>query len=205
MERTRTAGFILCAAALATVVAMAFHPSDVHARGVGAAVHASMIVLLALMGWGFLQFALARGITGAWVSAGLVAYAVSMFAHIEAGTINGFVVPALIEPAVSHDIFRFSWQANQAFAKLGMIAGSIAYVFWSIDLWHGSARSERLLGASGAVIGIAVPALLLSGLVRLDVHGALLLYGLQALWAVMVGVAMIRGLIQSSGKEATSS
>ena len=205
MGTTRTAGFILCAAALATVVAMALHPSSAHAVGLGAVVHASMILLLALMGWGFLQFARARGVWSGWVSAGLVAYAVGVFGHIVAGTINGFVVPAMAGPAapVSHDIFRFAWHANQAFAKLGMIAGSAAYLLWSIDLLRKG--PGRLLGSAGAVIGISVPLLLFSGVVRLDVHGALLLYGLQALWAAMVGTAMARGQIQPSGNAATSS
>ena len=205
METTRTAGFILCAAAAATVVAMAFHPSDAHAGGLANLVHASMIVLLTTMGWGFLQFSRARGAWNGWVSAGLAAYAVSVFGHLVAGTINGFVVPALINPEapVSHDIFRFAWHANQAFAKLGMIAGSVAYLLWSIDLLRD--RAGRLLGIAGVGIGIAVPLLLLTGFVRLDVHGALLLYGLQALWAVMAGVEMIRGRIQPSGYSATSS
>ena len=205
METTRTAGFILCAAAAATVIAMAFHPSDAHAGGLANLVHASMIVLLTTMGWGFLQFARARGAWNGWVSAGLAAYAVSVFGHLVAGTINGFVVPALVNPdaPVSHDIFRFAWQANRAFAQLGMIAGSIAYLLWSIDLLRDTAG--RLLGIAGAGVGIGVPLLLLAGIVRLDVHGALLLYGLQAVWAVMAGAAMIRGRIHPSGYSATSS
>ena len=184
---------------------MAFHPSDAHAGGLAAAVHSSMIILLSLMGWGFLQFSLARGLGSGWVSAGLLAYAVSIFGHLVAGTINGFVVPALANPEapIIHDIFRFAWQANQAFAKLGMIAGSVAYLLWSADLLRDG--SGRLLGGAGAAIGIAVPVLLLSGLVRLDVHGALLLYGLQALWAMMVGVAMIHRRIHPSANSATAS
>jgi len=205
METSRTAGYILCAAALATVIAMGFHPSDAHTPGTGAAVHSSMIFLLTLMGWGFLQFATVRGLSSGWISAGLIAYALSLFGHIEAGTINGFVVPALVNPAapVGHDIFRFAWHANQAFAKLGMISGSAAYLLWSVDLWQPPA--QRLLALAGTAVGIGVPLLLLSGAVRLDVHGALLLYGLQALWAVMVGVALIGGKIQGSGGAATAS
>ena len=206
METTRTAGFILCAAAFATVVAMAFHPSDAHAGGLANLVHASMIVLLSTMGWGFLQFSRARGAWNGWVSAGLAAYAVSVFGHLVAGTINGFVVPALVNPEapVSHDIFRFAWQANQAFAKLGMVTGSAAYLLWSIDLWRGPG-ADRVTAGAGIAIGIAVQLLLLTRTVQLDVHGALLLYGLQALWAVMAGVAMIRGRIQPSGYSATPS
>ena len=62
-----------------------------------------------------------------------------------------------------------------------------------------------MLGAAGAAIGISVPLLLLSGMVRLDVHGALLLYGLQALWAVMVGVTMIGGRSYLGGMDANLS
>lgn len=204
MAETRTAGWILCAAALATVVAMAFHPSGAHAGGLAAAVHASMITLLSVMAWGFLQFSLARGISGGLVSAGLAAYALSVLGHVVAGTINGFVVPALANSATPlvHDVFRFAWQANQAFAKLGIIAGSAAYLLWSADLWRGG---ERALAAAGAAIASGIIVMLLTGAIRLDVHGALLLYGLQALWAVMVGLAMARGGIQPSRKSATAS
>ena len=205
MNGSRFAGGILAVAALGTIIAMAFHPSDAHAAGTAAVVHSSMIVLLLAMGWGFVQFAASRGVWGGWVSAGLVAYAASVFAHVLAGTINGFVVPALLDPAapVSHDIFRFAWQLNQALAKFGMIAASAAYLLWAVDLWRRD--GDSLLAATGSAIGVAVPVLLLSGLVKLDVHGALLLYGLHALWAIMVGVAMARGRVQSSATAATSS
>lgn len=197
MEHSRAAGGILGLAAFGTVVAMALHPSDAHAAGLAVGVHATMIGLLLTMGWGFLQFAAIRGAWRPWVSAGLVAYAGSILAHVLAGTINGFAVPALINPEapVSHDIFRFAWFLNQALAKVGMMAASAAYILWSVDLLRAGERRQLMLGASGLVVGLAVPALLVSAVATLNVHGALLLYGLQALWAMVVGAAMFRGRI----------
>ena len=205
MNGSRFARGVLAVAALGTIIARTFHPSDAHATGTAVAVHSSMIILLLAMAWGFVQFAASRGAWDGWVSAGLVAYAASIVAHVLAGTINGFAVPALLNPAapVGHDIFRFAWQLNQALAKFGMIAASAAYFLWSVDLWRRG--GDSLLAATGSAIGVAVPVLLLSGLVKLDVHGALLLYGLHALWAIMVGVAMARGRVQSSATAATSS
>src|SRR5215207_3767478 len=105
----RVAGAVLLLAAAGAVLAMFHHPSSRHSGGLGGIVHGAMIGLLMLLAWGFLHFALRRGAWRPLMLGGLLAYAVSLFAHIGAATINGFVVPVLANPAappVSHDIFR---------------------------------------------------------------------------------------------------
>jgi hypothetical protein len=198
---------LLAAAAAGTVVMMANHPSDAHAAGVGAVVHGSMILLLLVMAYGFFQFAILRGISRGLVSAGLIAFAVSVFGHIVAATINGFVVPLLVDPAapVSHDILRFAWYANQAFAKLAIVSGGAAYVLWGIDLVRAGSSIDRWLGGLGAAIGAVLIVGIMGALVPLNVGGALLLYGLQGLWAALVGVQMARGRLYRSGNAATVS
>lgn len=204
----RVAGVAMIAASLGVVVAMGHHPSGLHGGALAGMVHGGMIALLLLLMWGFLMFAVDRGAARPLIAAGLIAYAVSLFAHIGAGTINGFVVPGLADPeapAVSHDILRLAWQSNQALAQLGVYLTGAAYVLWSSDLLRDQSKAARFTGAIGLVAG-AVPALLLaSGTLRMDVSGAFLIYGMHVTWAALVGVMLWRGALQSSGSSATSS
>ena len=133
----RAAGAALVAGALGSVLAMAHHPSGAHSGALGPIVHGAMIGLLMLMAWGFLLFQSGRGASRPLPLAGLLAYGVSLFGHIGAATINGFVVPALAvrgHGAVSHDVFLLAWEANQALARLGVYMTGLAFAFWSIDL-----------------------------------------------------------------------
>jgi hypothetical protein len=88
-----------------------------------------------------------------------------------------------------HDVFLLAWQLNQALAGVGIVATGVAYVAWAIAL----RRDHQLLAIGGAVAGAIPAALVLAGIIRLDVHGALLAYGLHGLWALAVGVTMFRG------------
>lgn len=203
----KTAGVALCVAALRSVLAMSHHPTSAHAGPIGPVVHGGMIVWLSLMAWGFANFALIRGVERPLVSAGLLALGISLAGHIAAGTINGFVVPALAAngPPISHDVLRFAWHSNQAFAKLGMIAGALAFILWSIELLGDRAKATKVVGAAGLAVGALMIALPAAGALMLNVAGAWTLYALQALWALLVGVQMIRGKLQLSGKVATAS
>lgn len=206
MQTQRIGGAMLAVAALGTILTMAHHPSGGHAAGLNAFVHGAMMFLLSAMAWGFVQFVIVRGPTRGLVSAGAVAFAISLLGHIGAATINGFAVPALASgPPVSHDLFRFAWHLNQALAGVGVVAGAAAYVLWSADLLLGGGRVQKTAGAAGAIIGATILVLMLGGLVRLDVAGAMVVYTLQALWAVIVGVMLALGHLGESGKATTSS
>ena len=196
-RRDRIGGAALIAGAAGTVLAMAHHPSHADAP-LGGLVHGAMIALLGALAFGFLRFAIARGPARPAILAGLIAYAASLFAHLGAATINGFVVPALAargaagEP-VAHDLFVLAWEANQALARLGVAATGAAYLFWSADLLRRPGGWARLIGALGLIAG-AVPAiLLLGGWLRMDVAGAFLVYAAHAAWAAAVGLYLWRG------------
>ena len=200
-DGSRIAGVVMIAASLGVVVAMGHHPSGAHGGPLGWIVHGGMIALLSLLAWGFLMFCVERGAARPLIVAGMIAYSVSLFAHIGAATINGFVVPALGNPAappVSHDLFRLAWHANQALAKLGVYMTGAAYVLWSIDLLRDPSRPARLTGALGLVAG-AVPAVLLAiGALQMDVAGAFAIYAAHVAWSALVGLMMWRGLLQPS-------
>lgn len=194
MRADRAAGLALMLAGIASVAVMAAHPTSAHAAGLAAFVHAAMIVLLSLAGYGFLHFAIRMGLRPS-ILAGLVAYAVSIFGHIGAATVNGFVVPALAQRGgVSQDVFLFAWELNQALAGLGVSAAGLAFMLWSVPLVRGRTADMKALGVAGLISGFVQTAGIVMGSVSLDVHGALLLYGLHALWAAPVGVQLYRGI-----------
>ena len=197
-QSDRAVGLALMVAAATSVAVMAVHPTGAHAAGLGAFVHASMIALLSITGYGFVQFVIRVGFRPATL-AGLVAYAVSVFGHIGAATVNGFVVPALAQhPGVARDVFLFAWELNQALAGLGVSAAGVAFVLWSIPLLRSRATDMRVLAAAGLLLGLVQSVSILTGSVQLDVHGALLLYGLHGLWAALVGLQLYRGKFAGS-------
>lgn len=192
----RIGGMALIGAGAGTVLAMAHHPTGAHGAGLlGPGVHAAMIVLLALTAFGFTTFCALRGPARPIILAGLVAYALALLGHVGAGTINGFVVTALAarDPLPGHDVFLLAWEANQALAKLGVLAASAAFVFWSLDFLRGADGTAKAVGALGFAAGIVPPALLLTGVIDMDVTGALIVYAIQAAWGALVGFHLVRG------------
>ena len=192
----RIGGAALIAAGAGTVLAMAHHPVGAHGGGLlGPSVHAAMIVLLALTVFGFATFCALRGAARPLILAGLIAYALALFGHAGAATINGFVVPALAgrDTVPGHDIFLLAWEANQALAKLGVIAASVAFLFWSTDFLRREGAKAKAIGALGLIAGLVPPVLLLGGFITMNVNGALIVYAIQAAWGALVGVHLFRG------------
>ena len=192
----RIAGAALIAVAASGVLAMAHHPTSAHSGALGAIVHGVMILVVAITTFGFAHFAIRRGLARPAMLAGLVAYALCLFGHVGAATINGFVVPAVAargHDAVGHDIFLFAWEANQALARLGVYAEAAAFLLWSLDFLRRPGLGPRLIGLLGLAAG-GVPAFLLAaGLIRMDVPGALTAYTAFSAWAAIVGLHLWRG------------
>ena len=189
----RAAGLALIAAAAGSVAAMAHHPSGAHggAGALAGIVHAAMILVLALMTFGFVHVARRRGLGRPAVLAGLVAYAIGLFGHAGAATINGFVVPALAArgpQAVGHDIFLLAWEVNQALARLGVYATCAAFLLWGADLL----RDARWTGAVALAAGAVPAAALAGGWIAMDVAGAFLVYAVHATFAALVGIQLVR-------------
>lgn len=194
IAQDRIGGLALMLAAAGTVLAMAHHPSGPHGGPLGGIVHAAMILLLGAMTYGFVRFAQGRGFDRSLVLAGAVAFGASFVAHVGAATINGAVVPAIAARGqpVSHDIFLLAWEANQALARLGVVATGLAYFFWGMDLARD--RPTRWIGLVGVVAGLVPAGLLLAGALRMNVTGAFIVYAAHAAWAVVLGAAMVRGV-----------
>lgn len=193
----RAAGIALIGAAVASMFAMAHHPTSMHEGAMIAVVHGAMILFAGMMAFGFTHFARRLGLERPAVLAGLVAYAIAIGADIGAATVNGFAAPAFAAHGGSHDAFDILWFLNQALAKLGVVAAGAAYALWSLDLW----RRWKAVALLGLLAG-GVPALLLiGGWIDMHLRWAILVYAAQVLWAALIGWLLLRGSL-SPGEEA---
>ncbi|MES2443039.1 MAG: hypothetical protein V4574_09430 [Pseudomonadota bacterium] len=188
------AGAVLILASLASVLMMAHHPSNAHDLALGQFVHGAMIAIVGATALGLVHFAWRLGLDRFDVLAGLIAYGIALSGHIGAATINGFVVTSLVargagDPAV----FAFAWEANQALARLGVVASGVAFVLWSLGLIRQQGWAGRALGALGIVAGVAPMVLLGAGMMRMNLHGAILIYGGQAAWIALAGLYLWSG------------
>lgn len=199
----RAAGIALIAAAAASMLAMAHHPTSLRAGAMIGIVHGAMILVVGAMLYGFAYFARRRGLARPAVLAGLIAYAIGAAANIGAATINGFAAPALAArvPAVHPDLFAFAWAANQALAALGVAAVGAAYALWSLDLL----RTNRLIGALGLLAGGVPAVLLIGGWIGMHLYAAVAVYAGQALWAALVGGLMLRGGLDAPSNASAAS
>jgi hypothetical protein len=194
----RAAGIALIGAAALSMLAMAHHPASRNAGAMIGIVHGVMILVIGVMTYSFAHFARLRGLERPAVLAGLVAYGIGAVANVGAGTINGFIAPALAahEPAVSHDLFVLAWEANQALAKLGVVAIGLAYALWSLNLW----RRSRTLALSGLLAGGIPAVLLIGGWIDMHLHAAILVYAAQALWAALLGWWVLAGRLSNGAR-----
>lgn len=191
----KVAGTAMLCSAAGIVLAMGHLPSSAHAGALGAFVHGAMIVMAGLAAFGFVHWSRRRGLGGPLVLAGLIAYLISLFGHLGAATINGFVVTALAargHAAVGHDVLLLAWEANQALARLGVFATATAFALWSADLLRRGGAGDRLMGMAGLVGGILPAALLAAGVIRMDVQGAFIVYAAQLAWTAWVGLSLLR-------------
>jgi len=195
----RTAGSAMIAAAALSVLAMAHHPTSANAGPIGPIVHGTMIVLAAIMAFGFAHFALRRGLGRPAILAGLVAYAIGLGVTIGAATINGFVVPALAARAIAdRDVFLLAWEANQALAGIGVFATGAAFALWGLDFLRRPGFEAKAIGALGLGAGLVPPALLALGATDMHVAGAFIAYAAFAAWSVAVGIHLARGGLASN-------
>lgn len=190
----RVAGAALVLAAALAVLMMAHHPTSAHAAGATRFVHGAMIALVGAMGFAFAHWARRAGLGRPVVLAGLIAFGIGAAADIGAATINGFVVPALVERGpIDRGVAAFAWEANQALAGLGVAAWGAAFVLWSLRLFRLPGWKVRGLALSGVLAGVVPPALLFSGALSMNLAGAMLVYALQSLWIALAGLHLWSG------------
>jgi len=210
--RGAVAGVAIVLSSLVGMIAVAHHPSAHHVRD-GAdllaqivalrvtdqAVHAAAIAAEGGLLFGFLVFALRRGIRGNAVLAGLVGYAVGAVAVIGAAAIDGFITPALAahyaaaspaEISVAVQLITACAIAIQVLTKIWLFAVSLAVIVWSAGIVRGTPMQRGIAVLGFASSALLVVAGLLAGNVNAHTLGVIVL--VQTVWAVAIGVLMIR-------------
>lgn len=134
--------------------------------------------------------------------AGIVVYAFAAVALMMATSVSGFIVPDLIrhmmrDTAANGPQWRMMIDAvftfNQAFARIYSVAASLAILLWSATVLRNGGLN-RGIATYGAVIAVVITILIAVGHLRLNVHGMAVVVFAQALWFVLAGVEMMRGV-----------
>jgi len=200
MTDERRSAIALIAGSAGMIITMIFHPGGKIAPEqldqmirLNIAVHSlalASIPVLFLGAWGMSR-RLDGGDRLAW--AGLVLFALSSMAVMNAGTLNGLVAPKLMRQIVASTpetrgtwqmMLNYNFQINQAFARVYSVGASLALVLWSVSILR--YRTMGLgVGIYGVVLGSATAVGICSGLLTPDRHGfAILIFG-QAIWFLL--------------------
>jgi hypothetical protein len=207
---TQVYGGILLASALLSVLGALHHPSGGHDGGMDALarqaalvtfVHAALLAIFTGEYVGFYGLGRRLGFGRPSVAAGFILFSLGTVAMVCAGAINGFASPSYglanaggtpEQAQLATAVLRYGWAMNQAFAKIGAAGWGGGMLLLSLALLaHGGLA--RWLGGGGIVLGLALLAGLVSGLLRMDVAGFMLLTALLAVWAIAAAALMIAG------------
>lgn len=200
-------GGALIVGALAGVLTMAMHPTgsqliaDVqHVAPLGLAVHTLALAALPVSFFGAIGLTRVLRSKGDAALAAPVAYGMASVAVMIAAVAGGLLAPALAAQLVAstgseHDLaaalFHYTVSVNQAFAKVFVMASSVAILIWSaLSLAHG--RLARPAGVLGGVVGALAMIVVAIGHLRLDVHGFGAVVLCQGLWMITVGTLLVR-------------
>jgi hypothetical protein len=209
----RIAGALIVLAWVLSLAFMAHHPV-IHGHGLDnlvtemeqqatadRIVHGALITLVGLLLYGFSCLASRLGLDSTAVRAGLIAFAMAAGGMVAAALADGFVTPEFIgrfhgrpisELEMMEQIMSFCGIGIRVCTRFGVVAMSIAVLFWSVELLrHGGL--VRAVAALGLLAG-ATPMIALSfGLLPMNVHGVMAFMLLQAVWSVAVAVLLFRG------------
>lgn len=211
MGRSLVYGVALIAGAAGMVVTMIFHPTghdllapagEVARRNelVAVATHSLALASTPVLFFGFLGLSRRLGAGRTPVAAALVAYGFGAVASTFAAVVSGLVAPTLTRqmlgadeatrPAL-HRLFSYNGLLNQSFAKVFVVASSLAVVLWSISVLKAGGFA-RAVGVVGCVVGTVSLLAFFSGHLRLNVHGFGLFIFAQSAWVALAGVLMCR-------------
>ncbi len=209
MNDSRLGGTALILGSVGTMVTMALHPTG---HDLAAPEHFERVALLAKVVHSlaiasvpvtFLGvLALARRLDGPDRSAiaGLVVFGLAAFSVVVAAVVSGFVTPELMRGHLDadaatkeqlHRVLDLAHELNQGFARVYVVASSAAIALWSVAILRGRGLAKGL-GVYGLVLGVAATLGIVSGHLRLDVHGFGAVVLGQAVWWITAGVLLRR-------------
>jgi hypothetical protein len=201
-------GTVLIVGALATMVVMAFHPTGQtpitrenfpSQALLNVTVHSLALVAVPTLFLGLLGLARRVGPSDV-TTAALVAYGFGAVAIMSAAVASGLVVTAVIDQiftgptearAVNQVLLTYTHLLNQGFAKVNLVASSVAILLFSAGIWR-SGRLGRAAAVAGAVIGTGLLVAFFFGGLRLDAHGFGIVTFAQSLWLIWLGALLCR-------------
>jgi hypothetical protein len=207
MRRERLGGLAMIASVVMGLVTMALHPTghdvvrDVQRQGgLALAVHALGLTGVPLGLYGALALTRRLGAAGPLAELALAFQGMAAVATLLAATASGLIAPGLIarvtaasadQRAVASAVLHYNGDVNQAFARVLVAASSVAIALWSLEILR-TRRLRRGTGVFGIAVALAALAALLSGHLRLDVHGFGAVVLAQGVWLVLVGLELAR-------------
>jgi hypothetical protein len=209
MTYERMSGIALITGSVATIITMALHPTgqQVLAPGgshstiqLGVAVHALALMSLPVLFMGAAGLSKRLAASGKLSFAAMTFYGFALVAVMNAAAMSGLVASDIARRIVDNGgagtdlwlaLFRYTGELNQAFALMFVVASAIAIVLWSAAVRTSGfpARGTAMYGyVAGPVMIVAV----VSGHVRLDVHGFGAIMLAQAVWMILIGARLMQ-------------
>lgn len=200
MRRETLGGWSMVAGALMGLVTMGFHPTGGGQAALALAVHALAITAAPIAFYGGWVLTRRLSTAGALPELALAFYGLSAVATLLATVASGFLASDLIARAAASQgearaaaaaVLHYNGATNQAFAKVIVGASSVAIGLWSMEIVR-TRLMRRGAGILGCVVAAAAVLALLSGHLRLDVHGFGAVVLAQAVWLITVGLELRR-------------
>lgn len=207
MGRERLGGTVMIISVAMGLATMALHPTghDIQRDPVfqgmlNLAVHSLAILGAPMALYGCFVLTRRLAMTDPVAELALAFYGVSTVATLMAATASGMLAPALIGALRSADpdasaitlaILRYNVSLNQAFAKIIVGTASIAIGLWSYVIVRRRVMNRRA-GIYGCVIAVLALLALLSGQLRMDIHGFGAIVLAHGIWMVVIGLELRR-------------
>lgn len=209
MTRDRVSAWALIVGAMAGSLVMVLHPtghelmaaadrSSVPMR-LGVIVHAIAIGAVPLVFFGGIGISRAVAEQRSLATAALVSYGLAAVAVLSAALMSGMIATDLVariatttdeaQRGMLHALLSYTGRVNQAYAKVFVSASSVAIVLWSWAMLNGR-QFHRGIGVYGCAIGVLTLAGILTGHLRLNVHGEGIVIFAQAVWLILVAIRL---------------
>jgi energy-converting hydrogenase Eha subunit C len=200
-DRAAGLGFII--GAIALIVTMAIHPTAPdffapgrmsHAIRLDVIAHSLGLCSIPILFLGALGLSLRIRPIGRLPIAALVVFGFASIAVMSAAIFSGFIAPAIARQIVAPNAdpswrmaFHLCGQINQGFALVYVQAASAAILLWSIWMLrsHVAAPGIFVYGTISAPLTLLV---VMSGHIRLDVHGFGAIALGQGIWFIGTGM-----------------
>lgn len=212
----RTAGFILVALPLLSLLVLAHHPTvaahDVHeavhqlaaVAGFAALVHGLLIAAQCGILYALLTWLGSRSLANPLPRAAAIMLIVGTIGVLGAAIIDGFIVARVAtyphegDPnlVIMDQLIRYSMSLNQVLIVVGELALSTAFAMLSMDMIRFRGAS-RWVGTAGLVLAGASLLGLLTGWLVLHLRGMQILFAAQSVWLVWLGAF----ILQSTGDD----